>query len=100
MVPQRAWVLLEGLEAGLPEGGARWADAALLRARLRARRGRLLDHGVPEKVAMQIVGWKTRAIFYRYSIVNEADVREAMQKRFANGTVATQFSGSAAAPAA
>ena len=36
--------------------------------------------GVPRSVAMQIVCHKTEAIYRRYSIVNDADLREVAVK--------------------
>ena len=40
----------------------------------------LLRAGVAERVAMQMVGWKSRQMLDRYHIVNAADLIEAAKK--------------------
>ena len=40
----------------------------------------LVRAGVPERVAMQLTGHRTRAIFERYNIVSPSDLREAAQR--------------------
>jgi len=63
----------------------------------RSRARHLSRAGVPEKVIMDLSGWKTRAMFDRYHVTSRRDLAEALERaeKPKSGTIVSQSDDSA-----
>ena len=74
---KRITTFIKGFKAGCTRAGCPSRIPHDLR---RTAVRNLVRAGIPERVAMQMTGHKTRSVFERYNIVSECDLVEAAKK--------------------
>jgi integrase len=93
---RRAWIsacIAAGLGHEVRDPDTKTADGKVKRGKLRGKVAQRIPHdyrrsaarnlsraGVPERVIMDLCGWKTRSVFDRYRIVAEQDLADGLAK--------------------